>query len=304
MTIRFFNAPEMSDKNLGFGAAAIVLVIWSSWMVVSRVGALSPLTAYDITTLRFGIAGALSIPVLLIFKPWRSLSWARIWALTFSAGIPYQLLIYSGFEFTPAVHAGVYMNAFLPVFTLSIVFVLYRHLPSRLQVVGVIAILVGAFLNLTVVPESSPEAWKGDIMFVLSAASYSVFLVLVRKWDVTTPQILFCVFFMNGLMFVPVWALFLPSAFGETSLPQILLQGFIQGVLASLIGLVLAAYATRKVGASTIAAFMSGVPAFAAVLAMIFIDEPIGIIGWVSILILTAGIGLVTVYEPKRRNPN
>ena len=37
---------------------------------------------------------------------------------------------------------------------------------------------------------------------------------------------------------------------------------------------------------------------------MNFIDEPIGIIGWVSILILTAGIGLVTVYEPKRRNPN
>ncbi|MGI9379305.1 MAG: DMT family transporter, partial [Methyloligellaceae bacterium] len=292
---------ELSDKTIGYGSAAIVVMIWSSWMVVSRIGALSPLTVYDITTLRFGIAGTLSIPVLLIYKPWRTLSWTRIAVLTFLAGIPYQLLIYSGFEFAPAVHAGVYMNAFLPIFTLTIVFVLYRHLPKRIQIIGVVAILLGAFLNLTDVPATSPDAWKGDIMFVISAAMYSVFLVLVRKWDVTTPQILFCVMFMNGLIFVPVWVAVLPSAMAETSVSQLLLQGIVQGILATLIGLVLVAFAARKVGASIIAAFMSGVPAIAAVLAMIVIDEPIGIIGWVSILILTAGIGLVTVYEPKQQ---
>lgn len=283
----------------GILSSAIVVFIWSSWIVASRFGAQSPLTVYDLAAIRFGVSGLISLPFVCYYKPWRSLAPIKIFTLAMLAGIPYQLLVYKGFELAPASHAGVFMNGMLPALTIGISCIWLSKFPYKYQIVGVVLILIGAIVGLGENSESIKGAWRGDILFVMSALLYSIFLVLVKRWNVTTSQILLCVMLVNGLIFVPVWLLVLPTALSETTLAQILLQCLFQGILATLIGLVLVAYATLKIGAPAVSAIMSSVPALAALLALLFLNETIGVLGWQSIAILTLGILMIALPDLK-----
>lgn len=279
----------------GILSSVIVVFIWSGWIVVSRYGAQSPLTIYDMAAIRFGVSGLISLPIVWYFKPWKTLASYRILVLALLAGLPYQLMIYLGFELAPAAHSGVFMNGLLPAFTIGLSYFWLSNVPNLYQFIGLLLILIGALASLGESFNLLEGAWRGDLLFATSALLYSVFLVLVKRWEITTPQILMCVMVVNGFIFVPVWFAVLPSAIAETSVHQILLQVLFQGVLATLIGLVLVARATVKIGAPAVASIMSGVPGLAALLALLFLNEKIGITGWFSIAILTFGILMVVM---------
>ena len=46
-----------------FGLAAVS--IWSGWIVVARLGLRTSLTPWDITAIRFGVAGVIVLPYLI-----------------------------------------------------------------------------------------------------------------------------------------------------------------------------------------------------------------------------------------------
>jgi len=279
--------------GIGIISAVTAVFIWSSWIVVSRYGAQSPLTIYDMAAIRFGVSGLISLSIVYYYKPWRNLEPFKVFVLAILAGLPYQLLVYQGFKLAPASHAGVFMNGMLPLFTMVLTYIWLANIPQNSQLTGVAMIMVGAFAGLFESSSAIKGAWRGDVLFMLSALLYSGFLVLVKRWNITASQILLCVMLANGLIYVPVWLLFLPTAISETPLPQILLQCLFQGILATLIGLVLVAYAVVKIGAPAVAAIMSGVPALAALLSLLFLNEAIGALGWLSIAILTLGILMI-----------
>lgn len=91
-----------SDVLYGLVAA----LIWGAWPVLSRHGVQQSLTAYDVTALRFAVAGLVLLPVV-----WRrglaGLGWGRATVLACGAGVPYALVTIGGLEFAPAGHAGV-----------------------------------------------------------------------------------------------------------------------------------------------------------------------------------------------------
>ena len=83
-----------------------MVIIWSFWLVISRLGASSVLTIYDLAALRYGIAGLISLPVVLYFKPWRGMSLYRMAVLSAMLGPLYILSVFAGFLFAPVAHAG------------------------------------------------------------------------------------------------------------------------------------------------------------------------------------------------------
>jgi drug/metabolite transporter (DMT)-like permease len=57
--------PTVSEYARGavFGLAAVS--IWSGWIVAARLGLKTSLTPWDITAIRFGVAGLIVLPYLL-----------------------------------------------------------------------------------------------------------------------------------------------------------------------------------------------------------------------------------------------
>jgi drug/metabolite transporter (DMT)-like permease len=288
--------PQATSKPaLGITAAIVVVFIWSGWLVVTKVGAESTLTIFDIAALRFGLSGLIALPIVLYSKPWQGMPLHRIAVLAILAGIPYVLVSYAAFTFAPAAYGGVFMNGVLPAMILALAWLWLKERPRSLQVGGAALIISGAVLAaLDAGDPSASGAWIGALLFLVAALSFSVYMILNRLWQVTTLQVLLSLSVVSGLIYVPIWYLFLPSALAETAPSQILLQGGYQ-VLPNLVGLNLLALAVRNVGAPVTAAIMSAVPSLGAILGLVLLGEELGPSTWVGIFVLSLGILLTSI---------
>jgi drug/metabolite transporter (DMT)-like permease len=289
---------DASNPALGITAAIVVVFIWSGWLIVTKVGAESTLTIFDIAALRFGLSGLIALPIVLYFKPWQGMPIHRIAVLATLAGIPYVLLSYAAFTFAPAAYGGVFMNGVLPAMTLALAWLWLKERPRSLQVGGAALIIAGtALAALDASDPSASGAWIGALLFLVAALVFSVYMILNRLWQVTTLQVLLSLSVVSGIIYVPIWYLFLPSALAETASNQILLQGAYQ-VLPNLVGLNLLALAVRNVGAPATAAIMSAVPSLGAILGLVLLGEALGTTTWVGIFVLSLGI-LLTAIRPR-----
>ncbi|NKB76269.1 MAG: EamA family transporter [Gammaproteobacteria bacterium] len=289
-------ANKKQSKTIGYAAAIIVVLIWSIWLVVSRSGAQSNLSIFDLAALRYGISAIGALPFVLYYKPWKSMTWSQIAILSFMLGPVYILFVFGGFTFAPASHGGIFMNGALPAITLVAGWIWFSErirLPhwiggTLILIASVLAVLDGAALSLS-------ESWVGDLMFLVGAIFFSGYMILSRLWNISSTQVLLCGSVVNGIIYVPIWWLFLPSGLGEASQNQLILQTLYQGLIPNLLGLLLVSIAVRSIGAATSAAFMAAVPGMGTLLSLIFLGEVPGIPGWLSLLLLTPGILLIAL---------
>jgi drug/metabolite transporter (DMT)-like permease len=284
-----------TNPALGIASAIVIVFIWSGWLVVTKAGAESTLTIFDIAALRFGLSGLVSLPIVVYFRAWRGLPFHRVAILAVLAGVPYVLLSYTAFTFAPAAYGGVFMNGVLPAMALALGWLWLKERPRRLQVIGAALIIAGAVLAAVDTSGSAASgAWIGAVLFLVAALSFSIYLILNRLWQLTAPQILLSLSVVSAILYVPIWYLFLPSNLAEAPASQIVLQGAYQ-MLPNLVGFNLLAIAVRNVGAPVTAAIMSAVPSLGAVLGLVLLGETLGALTWIGILILSLGILLTAL---------
>ena len=295
---------RVTRRVRGFAAAITVLFIWSSWLVVSRAGALSPLTVFDLAAIRYGVSSVFVLPIVLWLKPWRGMGLKRIAVITTLLGPIYILLVFGGFKFAPAAHGGIYMNGALPVVTLILSWLWIGQRPSIRQGVGSVIVVIGVILVVADTAQIAlGDAWLGDLMFLAAAVFFAGYMVASRIWDVTIPQLLLCSSVLNALMFVPLWALFLPSEITAVAMGDLALQVVYQGIVPNLIGLLLVTYAVRTIGAPATSGFMAAVPGMGAVLSLVFLDESLGPLGWFALVLLTGGIVMMALRGGHDKRP-
>lgn len=297
---RLTSDPSQTSGNIVLGslAALSVVFIWSSWLVISRAGALTSLTPYDLTAIRFGVSAVFALPIILYFKPWRTMSITRIVAVTILLGPAYVLMVFGGFKFAPAAHGGIFMNGFLPIITLIIGWIWISEKITKRQIVASMIILIGVSMTIGDATFAFKESWPGDLMFIGAAIFFCFYITVSRLWGVTTTQVLMCSAVLNAVTFVPVWYFFLPSGIADAPPSQLLLQILFQGLVPNLFGLLMVAAAARNIGPAATSAFMASVPGLGALLSFIFLGEVLGFVSWVGLFILTAGILMMTL---KRR---
>ena len=290
--------PDRKTQLVGMAAISTVVIVWSTFLVISRAGVQSGLTIFDIAALRYGIAGAICVPIVLYYKPWRSTTVTRLAMLAIFGGVPYGLLSYVGFIYAPAAHGGVFLNGMVPALALIIGYVWLREKPLAIQVIGCLLIIVGAGMAaIGASSGSNPRAWIGDLAFFSSGAFFAVFLILQRQWRSNIPQVLLAAAIVGAITYLPIWALFLPTTLAQAEPNQIALQAVFQGLFPNLIGLILLSHAVRRVGSTVVAAFLSAVPGVGSVFGLIFLGENPALLGWLGLPILTTGILLATVWQ-------
>lgn len=288
---------------IGVAAAISVVLFWSGWIVVSRLGVTNSLTVYDIAGFRFCVGAAVALPYIIWRRTWQGLTPMRVLVLTLTAGVPYALLSYFGFKYAPAAHGGVFLNGCLPLFTtlFSWIWVGQRSRSSQLGGLGVIligVILVGyeGFLS-----SSGGMTWFGDLLFVAAIALFALFMVANRVWSITPGQVLFSVTIVSAAIYIPIWLLWLDSNLAAAPRSEILLQGLYQGLVPSVLGISCLNIAVRRLGANTTSVFLSAVPVVAALAAIPILQEMPGLPAWIGMITVTVGIllalGIVGIHQ-------
>jgi drug/metabolite transporter (DMT)-like permease len=289
---------------IGVAAAISVVLFWSGWIVVSRLGVTNSLTVYDIAGFRFCVGAAVALPYIIWRRTWQGLTPMRVLVLTLTAGVPYALLSYFGFKYAPAAHGGVFLNGCLPLFTTLFgwIWVGQRSRSSQLGGLGVIligVILVGyeGFLS-----SSGGMTWFGDLLFVAAIALFALFMVANRVWTITPGQVLFSVTIVSAAIYIPIWLLWLDSNLAAAPRSEILLQGLYQGLVPSVLGISCLNIAVRRLGANTTSVFLSAVPVVAALAAIPILQEMPGLPAWIGMITVTFGIllalGIVGIHQP------
>jgi len=293
----------LSSPRSGYLACTMVVCIWAFWLIVSRIGATSTLTIYDLAALRYGISALVALPFVIYFKAWKNLPFQRIVILTFLLGPLYILTVFSGFIFAPAAHGGVFMNGPVPIMTLILGAILLNTAIEYRKFAGAALIIVSsAVLGFGASGFMLAQSWIGDLCFIFGGLCFAVFVTLSRLWNIKTLDIFFCGSVVNAVIYVPVWYFFLPSGFATTEISLVVLQSIYQGLLPNLVGLVFIAHASKTAGADVTAAFMAIVPGFGALLGVILLSEQMPLTSWGAIVGLTAGLLLMALKLPQSRD--
>ncbi|MCZ6453292.1 MAG: DMT family transporter [Alphaproteobacteria bacterium] len=282
---------------VGLACGLAVPFVWGAWIVVSRFGVTHSMTPYDITALRIGVASLIVLPIVLT-RGLSGLALARAFVISVGAGAPFALTSFAGMALAPVAHAGVLTNGTLPIFAAILGLLWLRERPARQRLAAMALIIVGGLLiggdSFTGI--AAPLQWFGDLLLVAAGAIFALYMTALRKWQPDIRQTIVAVPVVSAVLYLPVWVLFLPSQLlrAEVFPPwrEVALQAGFQGVIASLIVVILLTRATRSVGATTIAVFLAGAPALAVVFGIFLLDELPTALAWAGLAVTTAGMVL------------
>ncbi|MEM1160522.1 MAG: DMT family transporter [Pseudomonadota bacterium] len=291
------SADRVAGRSLfiGAGSAIFILAMWSGFIVFNRFGVLGGLTPYDMAAARLMVAGPLSLPFLIAWWP-RHLPWQAIVVMTLCGpGVLYSILVPAGLAQASAAYGGVFTNGALPVLTMLIAFCVAGTRPTWGHIIGTAVILTGG----TMVAWRGLQAGGTDVatgiaLFLGASTLVGSYIYAIRHWSVTPREALVLVNVPNALIYLPIWALFLPSSMADAPIETVVWQMAFQGLGPGFLAVIVFAMMAYHLGPTPTAAVSAAVPASAALLAIPVLSEQPTPLEWAGIATVTVGLMLLT----------
>jgi len=286
----------------GYLAAAATLLIWTSFVLVSRLGGKSVLTPYDVFALRLITASLILLPLsasLLRSGEWRD---RRLWALALVGGLLYGVLVYGGFKFAPAAHGGILLSGMQPFLITAVVWLIVGTRPSRLRAIGLAGIAIGVVCAAEpYFSHLSTEMLLGDGLLFGSSVAWAFYSVLAKQGGFSPWTLTRAVALGSAILYLPAYALFLPKALDTAPLSMLLMQGLFQGVGATILAMIFFLRAVARLGPERTAAFLALVPVTSGVLAVPLLGEPLT--GWLLAGLVFVSLGAYVASRPSPSTP-
>lgn len=268
------------------------VLIWSGWMVTTRFLARGALSPYDITALRFGIAGGLLLPIV-----WRKglrigpHGYASSLAMTAFLGAPYILVVSTGMRFAPAAHGASIINGFMVLFSVLLGgWWLKEPFPPRKRL-GTAVLLAG--MACVVYSRIDGQANIGHLFFAVGGTMWAFYGVLLRRWGIASLHSTAVVSVLSAVFFLPVYLLFLPSRIPEAPWSLLLFHGVYQGLLTSILALYFYGRAIHLLGATTTSAFVPLVPILTLLIGIPGLGEVPSAVEVLGVILVFVGLFLV-----------
>jgi drug/metabolite transporter (DMT)-like permease len=276
--------------------AMVAVSMWAGWVVAARLGVSTSLTPWDITAIRFGVAGVILLPYLLKqgFAIER-LGWWGIAAIMVGGGAPMVLVSYVGLLFAPARHAASLYTGLLPLnvailaaLVLGEAFTGTKRIGLALILPGVLGIVwdAGAVIG-------SPQN-IGHVLFIGAGMLSAAYFVAMRKGGLNGLHAAAIAAVGSLIAYVPIYVVASGAPLANAPWRDIALQALVQGVLTSVISQVLFGRAVTILGASRSAAFAALSPAITALLAIPLLGEWPTTIDWIAITLISCGVYFVS----------
>jgi drug/metabolite transporter (DMT)-like permease len=280
----------------------LAALIWGGFPAITKLSmASNALDAWDITALRFGVAGLLLLPLFARMRLGALRPGAALF-LACGAGAPYVLLTAGGLAFAPGGHMGVITpSCMLLCSTLGGVLVLKEPLtPSR--VVGALAILAGLVgMGWDGLKNHGEFTWLGDAMFALGGLFWASYTVGSRVWRVEPLHATAVVGVLSMVLYMPGYAWLAGADLVAAPWREIVIQAVFQGVLSAVVALLFYTRAVAILGAARGAIFAALVPTFSLVIAIPLLDERPNELQLLGVVFVTAGmVFALGLHDPKK----
>lgn len=288
--------PEMPQFVRGALYGATAVSIWAGWIVVTRFGVTTSLTPWDLTALRFGVAGLILLPILLRRGlALDRLGWIGLIALVLGGGAPMVLLVGAGLLFAPAAHAGALFPGVMPLLVALLASAILKEQFPLKKKIGFVLILLGV---LTIVGQADMEIGElqnlGHLLFLGAAFLWACYTVSMRSARLDGLHAAAIAAVISMVAYLPVYFFLFGNRLFEAPLNDIAFQGFYQGVLTAVISLFLYGRAVSHLGASSGAAFGALSPAMAAIFAIPVLGELPALKDWIGIIFIGGGVYFVS----------
>jgi drug/metabolite transporter (DMT)-like permease len=276
----------------GFAAASI----WAGWSAMTRLAVTTSLDAWDIPALRFGVAGLLLLPVVVRKGLARDrLGWLGLGGIIVGLGAPYVLIAAIGLRFAPASDQGALNPGCMPLFVALIAATVLRETPSAMQKFGLSLILAGALIILAWHGSDwSISRTFGDALFLIASFLTACFTVTVRRTKLDPLHATALVSTGSLVIYFPIYLALHGIRLAQVPLADLTVQLFFQGVLVTIVSIVLYGRAVLILGASGASAFGALVPALSAMLAIPLLGECPSETDWIVIVLISGGVYLAS----------
>ncbi len=280
-----------SDLYFGLLAISITVLIYAVNLVFSRFGVQHGLNPYDLTALRFAVAGCLLLPYF--FKlGWVNaggLGWPKALLLALLAGSPYMWLLFKGLAFAPASHAAVLNPGIVPSVVFLGLVVLGIQSFSLKRLFSLLLIILGLILVTSASFVIDNEVMFGDLLLFVTGLSWGLFTLLCKLWQVKPLQATAIVCVLS-MLYLPLYLLFFYQGFENTSSFHVVAQAIYQGVFNAVIALFLLTYAIEKLGAQLTSLFSPLIPVLTTLIAIPVLKEVPDLTQWIGITLVVMGM--------------
>lgn len=278
------------SRTSGMIALVVITVVWGSTFVIIK-DALDTIPASLLLALRFTLAALALCWVKIDRRAIRPAIWLGLLGF---AGFATQTV---GLELTSASNAA-FITGLSVVLTPVVARVFWkRFMPRRAYLAAGVG-FVG--LAIMTVRDGFSGVNGGDLLVVLTAISYAIFIVYLGEvaQDLDTNSLAFLQHLPMALL-AWIWALPVVGQIGEVQLKTWIYIAYLALVATALVA-VLQVRAQKVVAAQVAALIFALEPVFAAAFAYFLLGERLGVQGLIGAAVLLAAI-MISELRPRRR---
>jgi drug/metabolite transporter (DMT)-like permease len=286
---------NINIRQQGYGFAFAAALIWAGFILVSRMGGLSELLAFDVIAIRYATCAAILLPIWW-FKFRFKLFTPRLIICSLVGGLAYALCAFSGFQLASASHAAILLPGMMPLFIIVLSFLinkeshgLQKWLGIGIITLGIIILFAGELGVFNGAINMNLTTLLGDGWLVAAAFFWALFSVLIKRWQITPWQVTVSLALLTCLFYLPVYIAFLPKAISNAGWEDILLQAFYQGIMATIVQMIFYVKAVQNIGPSNMGAVMSIVPVISGLAAIVIFNEQVTIALVMGLVLVSLG---------------
>ncbi|HEY8359258.1 MAG TPA: DMT family transporter [Ramlibacter sp.] len=280
---------------LGLAAALASAFIGSGWQLVSRHGVTTTLGPLELALLRYAVPAVLLLPVWwrVGLVP-RGVGAGQVALMVATGGLPFGLVVLTGAQLAPAAHMGVFIAGALPLFTALAGRLAFGEQVTPARWVGLAVVGFGVLSLGHASFASAAPAWRGDLLFLLAAALWSVYTVAFRRSGLTPWQGTAVVNGWSAVLLLPLAVIVGAPKLATAPLGDVVLQATWQGGIAGLLGLATYLAAVLWLGSARAALSAALVPVLTAAGGAWLLGEPLDTATRMAVLLIAAGIVLAS----------
>lgn len=288
---------DSRQQRIGLMAALGTVTIWSLYFMSLKVGALSALSSIDLALLRFAIPALLLLSIFLrSWSLYKKTPWVYKLGIVFGGGLPFFMASAGAMKASGVLFGSTLIPGVAPLFVTLIAITLFKQPLPKKRLVGLIAIgfgtialLAGAWI------QGNGQVFRGALMFVGCAFSWSLFTISVRQSNLRPLQIAALAAVPNGVLITLYLLAFQPNL-TLLSIPfnELLAQALVQGVLVGICSGLFYSIAIGRLGAEKTAAIGSLTPIVSTLLAVIILQEALELIPVLGLCLVATGVILAS----------
>ncbi|MDB5276543.1 MAG: family transporter [Ferruginibacter sp.] len=296
-------SPNQKNFYTGVLLAVLTTLIWSGNYVIAR-GISTEVPPVGLAFYRWGLASLCIAPIAfkkfnqekhIIFQHKQYLLWTALTGVSI-----FNTFIYLAGHYTSAINLALIGTTSSPVFITLMAAFFLKEKVSKLRMTGMIICITGILFLIShgsLAALSHFKFGKGDVLILISAFTFAIYNILVRKKPAgISPMVfLFAIFTVGTLCLLPFYIFETVHQPPVKWNAHILLIILYLGIGNSIIAFFCWNASIQKLGASGTALFGNLIPIFSTIEAVLFLGEAFSTIHLISGLLVIGGLVIANI---------